>query len=180
MGQHINQLVVAAFVFVLGCPVSDVGQVVFGEQLDRVVPEASFQSVQASFAGGVSAQFKQTWLVGSLRFDRWRKIGRLEEDGFDSGHQTAIRNRRLVGGFPVSVVQKGFPHLGLLFAGGESDHIDELIVCIVCGHEVADVFDAVFFEQLHGVIAETTVQGIELAFAGIVGAHLVAQFIGSR
>jgi len=46
---------------------------------------------------------------------------------------------------------------------------------VVGGSPVADVLDAVFFEELHGVFAETAEKVVELAFKGVVD----AEFIGA-
>jgi len=44
---------------------------------------------------------------------------------------------------------------------------------VVGGSPVGDVFDAVFFEELHGVFAETAEEIVELAFVGVIDAELV-------
>jgi hypothetical protein len=44
---------------------------------------------------------------------------------------------------------------------------------VVGGSPVGDVFDAVFFEELHGVFAETAKEIVELAFVGVIDAELV-------
>ena len=61
------------------------------------------------------------------------------------------------------------------FAAGMRNDVDERFAFerVVGGSPVGDIFYAMFFEELHGVIAEAVKEVVELAFIRVVDAELV-------
>lgn len=76
---------------------------------------------------------------------------------------------------PFGVFPEGFPvRIGGLTAGVD-EHIDKSFACegLVRRKPIGEIFEAVFFEELHSVVAEAGEKGIELAFMDVIDAELI-------
>ena len=178
MGQQVDQGVVldelALGALLVGgeVPVGHVGHAVLLEQLEGVVAEAGVQVGQAAGFGRVGAEFEDPDAV-VLGFGEGGVIGRGEEGVLDAGDQHAVLVGFLVGLLPSRVIHEALPGSvtgGLVRVGEE---VDQFALGVLAGrHEVAEIGHAVLGEQRRGVITEAGVQGVELAFGGVVDAHL--------
>ena len=103
------------------------------------------------------------------------EVGESEESRVDFFNDFAIGFGFVADAFPVGIVAKGFPVGGGGFAAGVGDDVEERFAFerVVGRSPVGDVLDAVLFEELHGVLAETAEEVVELAFEGVVDAEFV-------
>jgi hypothetical protein len=103
------------------------------------------------------------------------EVGEGEEGGVDFFDELAVGFGLVADADPIGIVAEGFPVGGGGFAAGMGEDIDESLAFerIVRGSPIGDIFDAVFFEELHGVVAEAVEEIVELAFEDVVDTELV-------
>ena len=150
---------------------------VLREELHRVIAEAGVERIELSGHGGVGAHFKDTRLAALFDL-QGGGVGRgRHEDALRClGEDFAAFFAGFARGLPFRIGTEGFEaRFGGVFAG-VLEHVDERgpgAVFFIDGHPVADVFHAVLFEELAGVVAEASEERVELAFVAGVDAQLV-------
>ena len=162
--------------FVGGVPVSDGLNAVAGEELDGVVAEAGVELSEFTFGGFVDAELEDG--IGSrvrgVAPGR-RVVGGLQENGLGRfGEDLAVLLGFGGGLFPLGVGDESFPGCFGGVAAFVFDNVDEGVFrfLVVGGNPVAEGFNAVFFEEGDGVVAEAGVEGVEFVFVGGVSAEL--------
>lgn len=177
VGEDVDELGAGAFVRVRRGPVGEVGHAVLGEELHGVIAEASVQGVELSGRRGVSAHFKHSWLAAFGNGQRRGIVRRRHEDRLRClGEDFATLFAGLAGSLPFGICAEGFEAFLGGFAAFVFEHVDEGglgTVLFIHRHPVADVFHAVLFKELAGVVAEAGEEGIQLAFVAGVDAEFV-------
>lgn len=104
-----------------------------------------------------------------------REVGEREEGGVDFFDELAVGFGFVADADPIGIFAEGFPVGGGGFAAGMGEDVDKgfAFEWVVRGSPIGDVFDAMFFEELHGVVAETAEEIVELALEDVVDTEFV-------
>src|SRR6185437_5611037 len=106
----------------------------------------------------------------------WRgEVREGEESGVDFFDELAVGFGFVADADPIGIFAEGFPVGGGGFAAGMGEDIKESFAFerIIRGSPIGDIFDAVFFKELQGVVAESAEEIVELAFEDVVDTELV-------
>jgi hypothetical protein len=105
----------------------------------------------------------------------WGKVGEGEESGVDFFDELAVGFGFVADADPIRIFAEGFPVGSGGVTAGMGEDVDKSFAFegLVGGKPVGDVFDAVFFEKLHGVVAETAEEVVELALEDVVDTEFV-------
>ena len=150
---------------------------VLREELHGVIAEAGVERIELAGHGGVGAHFKDARLAAFFDLQgRGEGRGRHEDALRCLGEDFAAFFAGFARSLPFGIGTEGFEaRFGGVFAG-VLEHVDERglgTVFFIDGHPVADVFHAMLFEELAGMIAEAGEERVELAFVAGVDAEFV-------
>ena len=142
-----------------------------------MVAEAGVQVRQATSFRRVSAEFEDAF-AEAFGGRECRVVRGGQESRFDFGDKLAIKLGGFLGSFPFRVGAEGLPGGVAGSLVGVGKEVDQLVIGVLRGHEVTEVGHAMFFEQFDRVVAEAGVEGLKLAFSGVVDAHLEETGVG--
>ncbi len=96
-------------------------------------------------------------------------------EGIDFLDQLAVGFGFIAHALPFGIIAEGLPVGGGGFPAGMRDDVDESLALqrFVGGRPVGYVLDSMLFEELHGVLAKTPQQVVQLAVVGVIDAEFV-------